>query len=801
MTRLAALAVVVPALAALLVAANERPVPGAAGSGRTEVVVLLDSPPLAEAPWARTAIDAQQRTFRRELVAHVPNARVGWRYRLVANGFAVSVPTAQVPRLRGLAGVRDVYPAAAYGPMLDHTPQQIGAPALWGPSGLDTAGQGMKIGIIDSGVDPTHSFFDPSGYTMPPGFPKGQAKFTSAKVIVARVFAPKGAKAASARLAFDSDDSSHGTHVAGIAAGNAQTAAGGGRVVSGVAPRAQIGNYKVFVETNSGLSPNANSPAIVAAIEAAVADGMDVINFSGGEPEIEPRRDIVARALDAAAAAGVVPVVAAGNDFNDVGAGSVSSPANSARAIVSGAVEISGNPSKRVHAGFSSVGPTTMSLQLKPDVAAPGVDVLSSVPGGWGSLSGTSMAAPHIAGAAALLAQRHPEWTVAQLKSALVQTGVDSVQESGGLAGPQFQGGGVVALGKADRPLLFAEPTGLSFGLLSRRSSLIGAISLADAGGGAGPWQVSVMRSPSWKAGGSVILPATVAVPGTLSYEVLVPAGAKLGDLTGYVELRRGADVRRIPFWGRIAVAALQRHASLKLTRPGVYRSSTAGRPALVSRYRYPENPGGIGVTTDLRGPERVYRILLTKRVANIGVVIIQRGGASRVQPRVVAQVDENRLTGYAGLPVAHNPYLEEFRTQVLAAAALNPIPGEYAVVFDSAARSGAGPFTFRYWVNDVTPPTLRLRAATVTRSRPVRVAATDDGSGVYADSILASIDGTFVSAGFRRGVISVSTAGLASGTHRLRLRVSDYQESKNTENVARILPNTRTFTTTFRVV
>jgi subtilisin family serine protease len=200
-----------------------------------------------------------------------------------------------------------------------------------------------------------------------------------------------------------------------------------------VAPRAFLGNYKVFVQTPSGLSPNANSPAIVAAIEAAVADGMNVINFSGGEPEIEPSRDIVALALDAAAAAGVVPVVAAGNDYNDLGAGSVSSPANSARAIAVGAVDING--ASRLHAEFSSVGPTTVSLRLKPDVAAPGVDVLSSVPGGWAEFSGTSMAAPHIAGAAALLRQRHPAWTVEQLKSALVQSGVDANESPTGSQG------------------------------------------------------------------------------------------------------------------------------------------------------------------------------------------------------------------------------------------------------------------------------------------------------------------------------------------------------------------------------
>ncbi len=88
---------------------------------------------------------------------------------------------------------------------------------------------------------------------------------------------------------------------------------------SGVAPRAYIGNYKALsVPTDANVGLDGNAPEIVAAIEAAVSDGMDVINLSLGEPEVEPSRDIVARALDAAAAAGVVPVVAAGNDFEDV---------------------------------------------------------------------------------------------------------------------------------------------------------------------------------------------------------------------------------------------------------------------------------------------------------------------------------------------------------------------------------------------------------------------------------------------------------------------------------------------------
>jgi subtilisin family serine protease len=770
---------------------------------QSEVVVTLAAPSLAHAPGSEARIATEQRAFRRELSRRVPDASVRWRYRLVANGFAVVLPSWQVPRLRDLPGVRSVFEDAQYTPQLDTSPQQIGAPGLWG-QGLETAGQGVKIGVIDTGVDQSHPFFDPSGYTMPAGFPKGQVRFTTAKVIAARAFPPPGAKYANAALAVDGDKSSHGTHVAGIAAGNARTQVSGedGRLapVSGVAPRAYIGNYKALVGTDSGLSPNGNAPEIVAAIEAAVRDGMDVLNLSIGEPEIEPRRDVVALALDAAAAAGVVPVVAAGNDFNDLGAGTVASPANSERAITVAAVETSGSPPASVHADFSSVGPTTISLQLKPDVAAPGVDIQSSVPDGWSSISGTSMASPHVAGAAALLVQRHPNWTVAQVKSALVQTGSDASNGSDSPVSPQFQGGGVVALARADRPLLFAQPAGISFGLLGRGARSKGEIAFTDAAGGAGAWQVALVRRDR-TTGANLVLPTMVTVPGTLSYEAVTGPAAAQGDFSGYIELRRGTDVRRVPFWGRVAVPALARHTPLVLRRAGVHRGTTAGRPALVTRYRYPEDPGGVGVTTFLRGPEAVYRFRLTRAARNFGVVVTGSGPGTRIEPRVVSGLDENRLTGYAALPVHHNPYLDGFRRPVPAAGALSPLPGEYAVVFDSATRAGAGRFTFRFWINDVKPPTLRLRTRVVRHGAgSVLVSATDAGSGVYPDSLRATIDGRLTRAKYERGVVLVRVTGSAVGKHRLRLRVSDYQETKNTENVARILPNTRTLTATFTI-
>ena len=782
------------ALAALLLAAagGAEVRARAARDAGSEVVVRLAAPPLALAPRGAARVARQQASFRAALAERLPEARVRWRYRLVVDGLAVVLPARAVSELRTLPHVRGVYESGPYAPAEEQSPAEIGAPALWG-SQLTTAGQGVKIGIIDSGVDEHHPYFAPADFAMPAGFPKGQPAYTTPKVIVARSFPPPGVPPAST-APFARSDSSHGTHVAGIAAGDAATPASGGRVVSGIAPKAYIGNYKVFFPTRSGLSPNANAPEIVAAIEAAVHDGMNVVNFSGGESEIEPSRDIVARALDAAAAAGVVPVVAAGNSYEEDGAGSVSSPASAQDAVAVAAAGFEGTRS--YHADFSSVGPTPLSLRLKPDVAAPGVNVVSSVPGGWGSVSGTSMASPHVAGAAALLLQRHPGWTVAQVKSALVETGVGVrlAPTRPALAGPQFVGGGLVSLPGADDPLIFTSPSSLSFGLRPPGSGTTRPVQLTDAGGGTGTWQVSLDQS-SAPAGAQLVVPATVDVPGTLSVGLSVSASGSEGDLSGYIALRHGTDVRRIPFWGLVSAPALGKHTPIPLSRVGLHRGTTRGEPSLVSGYRYPEDPRGLGVHVRLAGPEVVYRVVLRKPVANFGVVVTRRSRGVAVEPRVVAGLDEDELQGDTALPVVQNPYLPQLGAPVLVAGALLPTPGQYGVVFDSPTMAGAGLFAFRYWVNDVTPPTVRLRTRTVAAETPVLLAVRDGGSGVYPASLSVSLDGHGVRARYANGTARVSTAGLEPGRHRLRLRVSDYEETRNDENVGPILPNTRFFT------
>ena len=759
------------------------------GAGRTEVVVQLEGAPLAYARGseARARIEVEQQRFVAALHRAVPDARARWRYRLVENGVAVVLRPADVVRLATLPGVKHVFGETAYHALAGPDAATIRARMLPSPP-LATTGEGIKIGIIDDGVDQSHPFFDPSGYTMPAGFPKGQTAFTTAKVIVARAFPPPGATWRYAGRPFDPEQSGHATHVAGIAAGNANTPAEGTRI-GGIAPRAYIGNYKALtVPTDADVGLDGNAPEIVAAIEAAVRDGMDVINLSIGEPEVPPERDAVALALDAAAAAGVVPVVAAGNDYTEFGAGSLASPGSAAGAITVGATTSGAAP---VMASFSSAGPTPVSLRLKPDVVAPGSSILSSQPGGWGELSGTSMATPHVAGAVALLLQRHPDWTPAQVKAALTAT-ARPLGAGEARVGPTRAGAGLVDVAAADNPLVMPAPTAISFGLVRPGGDARREVTLADAGGGAGVWSVSFepVQEP---AGASVAVPAEVVVPGTLPLDL--STGAAEGELAGVVVLRRDGVARQIPVWGRVAAPHLALARARTLVRTGTYSGDTRGLPARVDVYRYPEVPPGGIVASRLRGPEQVFRFVLRRRVANFGVAITWRAPGVRVQPRIVADGNENRLTGYAALPLNLNPYVDEFEDPTLASGAVLPVPGTYAVVFDSPTRAGAGAFRFRFWTNDTTPPAARLTARSVRAGRQLAVRVADAGSGIDPRSLEATLDGHAVTARLQGNEVRVSTVGVTPGRRRLRLRLADYQETRNMENVARILPNTRVLT------
>ena len=800
-------------LAALLAAGAAAPARAEVPPDPVEVVVGLHAPPLARAvatsrvltssarrtrldvraPMSRgylRRLEASQRALEGRLAERVPGARVRWRYGVVVNALAVVLPRADVARLRGIAGVARVYPTVRYRARLDRSVPELGAPALWGAD-LAFAGTGLKIGIVDDGVDQTHPFFAARGFPMPPGYPRGDTAYTSAKVIVARAFPPPGARWRHAGKPFDPEFSEHGTHVAGIAAGNSVTGPNARRL-AGVAPRAYIGNYKALtIPTVSGVGLDGNSPELARAIEAAVRDGMDVVNLSLGEPEIEPSRDLVVQALNGAAEAGVVPVVAAGNDYEEFGRGSVSSPGSAERAITVGAATV-----VRDIASFSSSGPTPISLQLKPDVAAPGASIFSSVPereGTWNSFSGTSMAAPHVAGAAALLRQRHPEWSPAQVKSALATTG-DPLRAAA--IATTRQGGGFVNLPRADAPLLFAVPSNVSFGLVRPGQTSSRVVELADAGGGGGTWSVRLDAAPRQVASGTTLaVPETATVPGRLTLSVSAGARAGEGEAWGYVVLSRGADVRRIAYWYRVAVASLAPTRPRLLARTGTYRGNTAGRPARADAYRYPERvPRG---TTRLRGPEQVFRVRIGRNVANFGVAVLSRGPRVRVTARTLFDGDEDRQVGYTSLPFNLNPYLPSFGRPRAVSGAVLPAPGSYDIVFDTPSARAAGRFTFRFWINDTTPPRLRLLTPRVSRRGRVVIAVSDRGSGVDPQSVYVGIGNRLTGASVRRGRIVIPAARFGPGRHRLFVQASDLQETRNMENVPLILPNTRQLSAT----
>src|SRR5581483_2210337 len=167
------------------------------------------------------------------------------------------------------------------------------------------------------------------------------------------------------------------------------------------------------------------------------------------------------------------------NDFEDYGYGTVSSPGSAPDAITAAAV------TKQIRMpSFSSGGPPALSFELKPDGSAPGVDITSSGPqqeGTWASCSGTSMASPHVAGAAALLRQRHPEWTPAQIKSALETTATPVPRTTPGTEEPTTrEGAGLLDLPLALDPLVFTDPVSLSFGLVKPGQTVTRTVTLTD---------------------------------------------------------------------------------------------------------------------------------------------------------------------------------------------------------------------------------------------------------------------------------------------------------------------------------
>jgi subtilisin family serine protease len=306
---------------------------------------------------------------------------------------------------------------------LDHSVPQIGAPEAWAAG---HTGAGATVAVLDTGIDVTHPDLA-DAVTQSKNFTDSDT---------------------------DDDRFGHGTHVASIITGSG--AADGGRY-KGVAPDAKLLNGKVLNDFGGG-----QESWIIAGMEWAAASGADVVNMSlGGWPT--DGSDPMSRAVDRITEeTGALFVISAGN--SGPGEETVSSPGTADSALTVGAVDRDDRLAE-----FSSRGPRWEDGAIKPDITAPGVDIVAAkaknsvigdpVGDSYLSLSGTSMAAPHVAGAAAIVAAQHPGWQADRLKATLM----GSAKPNDELTVFE-QGAGRVDVAAATTSTVHASPASLSNG-------------------------------------------------------------------------------------------------------------------------------------------------------------------------------------------------------------------------------------------------------------------------------------------------------------------------------------------------
>jgi serine protease AprX len=345
----------------------------------------------------------------------------------------VKVPASVIPVLKANPAVKYVSPNRPTTKFLDLTTAAVNANLAW-QYGWD--GTGVGVAVIDSGVIPKNDLTGTNG---------------TSRIVYSENFATGQADA--------SDAYGHGTHVAGILGSSGKSSTGiiFKRTFKGVAPNVNIINLRVLDANGGGMESD-----VIAAIQQAInlqsTYNIRVINLSLGRPVFESYTlDPLCQAVEAAWQAGIVVVVAAGNygrdnSLGNQGYGTISSPGNDPYVITVGAMNTNGTSwtSDDTIASYSSKGPTLADHIVKPDLVAPGNNIISllvpgstlatnypktlisnstyetlglpGVSGDYFRLSGTSMATPVVSGAAALLIQQHPSLTPDQVKARLMKT-------------------------------------------------------------------------------------------------------------------------------------------------------------------------------------------------------------------------------------------------------------------------------------------------------------------------------------------------------------------------------------------
>lgn len=494
--------------------------------------------------------------------AAIPSGKIRKTFRLL-EGFSFQLPEYELEHLDGVDGVERVDKVKTYEAMLDESVPFIGGDdvrSILDKDGERLTGEGVKVAVIDTGIDYHHSDLKDSykgGYDVVDDDNDPMETVSS-----------------------QGEPTLHGTHVAGIIAANGK--------VKGVAPEAEIYAYRALGPGGQGTTEQ-----VIGAIEKAVEEGVDIINLSLGNTVNGPDWP-TSIALDKAVDQGVVCVTSNGNsgpkmwtvgspgtstkaisvgasappvktpyltvfgeeqeialsnmsgglpwtlkrDFPLVDAGygtetewdtvkaegsivlikrglipftekAVRAKAAGARAVIlynntpgpfvgviEGGVKIPVVSISREDGEwlleqishqkdkltlrtiyreeedfippFSSRGPVTYTWEVKPDVVAPGVDIDSTIPKGYLGLNGTSMSAPHVTGAAALLKQAHPDWSPEQIKAALMNTAKKLIDQNGEPYLPHDQGAGRIQIEKALRTKTIVYPGAVTFGKWSK---------------------------------------------------------------------------------------------------------------------------------------------------------------------------------------------------------------------------------------------------------------------------------------------------------------------------------------------
>ena len=498
-----------------------------------------------------------------ELVDRLPNSKVRKSFHSLFKGFSIELKKSDIKKLQAINGVKQINPLHTYATTLDESVPFIGGDeirSMLDEEGNRLTGKGIKIAVIDTGIDYDH--------------PDLRRNYKGGYDLIDEDDDPMETKAEQGLATI------HGTHVAGIIAANGK--------IQGVAPEAEIYAYRALGPGGKGTTEQ-----VIAAIEKAVEDGVDIINLSLGNTVNGPDWP-TSTALDKAVEQGVVAVTSNGNSGPKMW--TVGSPGTSLKAISVGAStpplnvpyltigkekqEIPMNPMigakpwqfKRDHpiieaglgrkedlkdarnkivllkrgvipfgekahaallegargviiynntpgqfmgtlempldipvvsiskedgewlkeqlkkedkpyirtiyrkeedklAPFSSRGPVTYNWGVKPDLVAPGVAIDSTIPKGYLGLNGTSMSAPHVAGAAALIKQAYPDWTPDEIKAALMNTAKPITDHNGDYYSPHEQGTGRIQIEKALKTDTLVYPASISFGKWLREQS------------------------------------------------------------------------------------------------------------------------------------------------------------------------------------------------------------------------------------------------------------------------------------------------------------------------------------------